>query len=103
MMLKTLTALLSVALFAFSGCSKIEYMSCPTLPQKTTKPILDLNNTGEMVRISKTHWKVTHKQVLAVKKFERDCNARDADYTSTLDAINTFNEALTDSGVIKLW
>lgn len=103
MKLKTLTLHLSVALFAFSGCTKPEYLSCPSLPPKTTKPVLDLNNTGEMKRISATHWKVTHKQVMAVKKFERDCLARDADYTSTLDAINKFNEVLTDSGIIKLW
>lgn len=98
-----LTTLLLAVLFTTSGCSKPEYMSCPALPPKTIKPVLDLNNTGAMKRISLDKWEVTHKQVLAVKKFEKDCKARDADYMSTLGAINKFNEVLIDSGVIKLW
>jgi len=92
--LTTLTILLSVALLTFSGCTKIEYLPCPEFDMKTEPPILDLNGTGSMKRVSKDYWMVPHKTVIVVKEFEKKCYEHSADFLSTTKAINAYNKEL---------
>lgn len=63
---------------------------------KTQSPLLDFNGTGKMKRVSASEWLVTNKQVMEVKRFEKKCYERDADFLSTTKAINKFNENLKD-------
>jgi hypothetical protein len=88
---------------ASSGCEgKVKYLPCPTFEKKTFEPVLDLNNTGVMKRLSKTIWRVTHKQVLAVKKFEKECKEVYADHISTIDAVNTYNINLDPEHIVNI-
>ena len=80
-----------------SACEyRVKYLACPSFEPLTTAPVLDLNGTGEMKRLSPTQWLVTHKQVLAVKVYEKSCKERDADYRSVIGAVNQFNIDLED-------
>ena len=53
-----------------------------------------MNGTGSMTRVNEDQWLVTHRQVLRVKEFEKACYQRDADFISTTEAINAFNESI---------
>ena len=77
-----------------SGCADKVILKCPEFEPKTKSPILDMNGTGSMQRLSLTEWRVTHKQVLKVKEFEKACYQRDADFISTTKAINAFNDSV---------
>ena len=95
MKLRHLMILLSVILLSFSGCTpKVVYIPAPIFEMKTEPPLLDLKGSGEMKRIAKDKWEVSHNIVLRVKSFEKSCYNRNADYVSTVEAINKFNESL---------
>lgn len=85
--------LLAILLLSLSGCTKIEYLPCPNYEPKTLPPTLDLN--GTMKRVTADKWLVDHNIVLGVKRFEKACYERSADFISTMEAINKYNEEIS--------
>lgn len=111
-------------ILGISGCTKIKYAPCPTFENKTEAPLLDFKGTGKMFKLNigdyfvrkhngkeiyvqETSWVTTDRTVKRVTTFEKKCYQRNADFLSTTEAINTFNNENKDLEAwyktLKLW
>lgn len=89
-------ALLLAALLT-SGCeSRVVYLPCPEFEPLTEPPILDLTKIGEIKKITESSWEVTDIALKEQVRFNKECKRRDADFKSTMEAINKFNERLKE-------